>query len=447
METLLMSGKERKRLEVMGRVRRGELKLAKAAELLSVSYRQVKRIWKRYGELRAAGLVHRLRGRPSNRLRSGADRERAVALYREKYADFGPTLASEHLASDDGLVVPVTTLRRWLRAAGLWQSRRKRAAHRRWRPRKEQPGELVQMDGSPHDWLEGRGPRASLMVMIDDATNRTHAQLFPEETTAAAMQTFRGYVGKYGFPQAIYVDRDSIYETTRDATADEELRETGPLTQFGRAMKELQVKLILAYSPQAKGRVERRHGVFQDRLVKELRLRGINDLAGANRYLEEEFLPELNRRFVVPAKRSGDLHRSAPRGVNLDLVLSFQEARVVQSDWTIVWRGRWFQLTEANWKLSLVKRKVLVCEQLDGTLRLLYRGRELAWEELPARPQRPRVERREGPIGTGRVGLKPPATHPWRGEGAPTQPPRSGGPPCSASVAALPALRKAAPRN
>jgi hypothetical protein len=447
METLKMSRKERLRLEVLGRVRRGELKLSKAAGLLSVSYRQVKRIWKRYGESRSAGLVHRLRGRPSNRLRSVADRERAVALYREKYADFGPTLASEHLASDDGLSVPVTTLRRWLRSAGLWQSRRKRAAHRRWRPRKEQPGELVQMDGSPHDWFEGRGPRASLMVMIDDATNRTHACLFPEETTAAAMLTFRSYAAKYGFPQAIYVDRDSIYETTRDATTDEELRGSGPLTQFGRAMQELGVKLVLAYSPQAKGRVERRHGVFQDRLVKELRLLGISDLAGANRYLEERFLPELNRRFVVPAKRSGDLHRRVPRGVNLDVVLSYQEQRVVQSDWTIVWRNRWFQLTAANRKLSLTKRKITVCEQLDGTIQLLYRGRELEWEELPERPQRPRCERRTGPTGTGRIGLKPAATHPWRGQGAPTPPPRSAGPPCSASVATLPALRKAALRN
>ena len=227
----------------------------------------------------------------------------------------------------------MTTLRRWLKAAGLWQSRRKRSLHRRWRARKEHLGELVQMDGSHHDWFEGRREKAVLMVMIDDATNWTYARFFEEETTVAAMETFRDYVGRYGFPQAIYVDRDSIYETTRDATIDEELRETGPLTQFGRAMQELEVKLKLklAYSPQAKGRVERRHAVFQDRLVKALRLLGVSDLAAANAYLDKTFLPELNQRFTVAAKEKINLHRRVPRNVNLARVLSFQEQRVVRT--------------------------------------------------------------------------------------------------------------------
>lgn len=446
METLRMSGRERQRLGMMGRVARGELKLSKAAELLGVSYRQAKRIWRRYREGGDRGLVHGLRGRASNRRSDRLQRERVVELYREKYGDFGPTLASEYLQREDGERVAVTTLRRWLQACGLWQSRRKRSAHRRWRARKEHCGELVQMDGSHHDWFEGRREKAVLMVMIDDATNRTHARLFEEETTAAAMETFRGYAGKYGFPQAIYVDRDSIYETTRDATTDEELRDTGPLTQFGRAMEELGVKLKLAYSPQAKGRVERRHGVFQDRLVKALRLLGISDLATANRYLEETFLPELNRRFTVTAKRRADLHRRVPRPLNLDRVLSLQEERVVQNDWTVTWRSRWFQLTAENQKLALVRQKITICEQLDGTLLLMYRGRELAWQELPGRPQRSAQPAVGKPIGTGRVGRRPPANHPWRGPVVP-QPPPPARPPCSASVAALPALRKAGGRR
>jgi hypothetical protein len=206
--------------------------------------------------------------------------------------------------------------------------------------------------------------------------------------TVASMTTFWRYVNAYGRPRSLYVDRASIYEPTRDATVDEALAESGPLTQFGRAMKELDIKLILARSPQAKGRVERRHRVFQDRLVKALRLAGISDLDGANRYLAETFLLELNRQFNVPPKHATDVHRRVPRGVKLHQVLAFQESRVVQNDWTLSWRHRRFQLTEANQELALVRRRVLVCEQLDGTICLLYRGRELAWSEIAERPSR-----------------------------------------------------------
>jgi hypothetical protein len=194
----------------------------------------VKRAYARYREEGDWGLVHRLRGRPSNRGSDPALRERVLALYRERYSDFGPTLASEYLQAERQVVVGVETLRQWLKGAGLWQARRKRGKHRHWRERKAHAGELVQMDGSHHDWFEGRRPKASLMVMIDDATNWTYARFFESETTAAAMTAFGRYVQFRGLPQALYVDHDSIYETTRDATTDEELRETGPLTQFGR---------------------------------------------------------------------------------------------------------------------------------------------------------------------------------------------------------------------
>jgi hypothetical protein len=288
------------------------------------------------------------------------------------------------------------------------------------------------------------------MVMIDDATNRTYARFFEEETTVAAMTTFRRYVERYGLPRSLYVDRDSIYESTRDATVDEELAETGPLTQFGRAMKELEVRLICAHSPQAKGRVERRHGVFQDRLVKALRLERISDLESANRLLEETFLPELNRRFTVEPGQAADVHRRLPRNVSLDSVLCFQESRVVQNDWTVQWRGRCFQLTEANQKLALVRQRVLVCEHLDGTVRLRSQAGELAWKELSERPSRA-VAPTPGITGLGRLGQRPAADHPWRriARRGPLAA-ASVGPPCSASVASVatlpaqPTLRKAA---
>jgi hypothetical protein len=340
---------------------------------------------------------------------------RVLELYREKYGDFGPTLACEYLAKDDELNVGVETLRQWLIAESLWSSRRRRPVHRTWRERKGHFGEMVQLDGSHHDWFEGRREKAVLMVLIDDATNRTYAKFFEGETTEASFETFRRYVGRYGLPRSVYADRASIYRTTRDATVDENLADKLPETQFGRAMQELDVELILAHSPQAKGRVERRNAVFQDRLVKALRLKGISDLEGANAFLDDEFLTDLNEKFNVPARAQSDLHRRIPRRVKLERVLSFQEERVVQNDWTIRWRNRWFQLTKENQKLALVKRKLTVCEQLDGTVLLLLGKRVLSWEELPERPVRvatvPSPDKSQKSSDTHR---KPSAKHPWR---------------------------------
>lgn len=325
---------------VMKQVKAKLITLMAAARLLSVSYRQAKRMWHRYEELGDAGLVHLGRGRSSNRGKDGKVRERILVRYQERYPDFGPTLAAEHL-SREGLKVDHETLRRWLLAKGLWTLQRRRQKHRQWRERKACFGELVQMDGSHHDWFEGRRARAVLMVMIDDATNRSYAQFAEAETTRAAYDTFEGYARRHKLPLGLYVDRDSIYRTERQLSVAEQLAGEKPLTQFGRAMKQLGVQIELAYSPQAKGRVERRNGLFQDRLVKELRLAGISDLERGNRFLEEEFLPQLNRRFWVKPAQEADAHRPVPR--DLAEVLSWEEERVVQGDWTVAWQGRWFQ--------------------------------------------------------------------------------------------------------
>ena len=328
MAKLLLSRKERSWVEVLVKVRAKQLSQRAAAELLGMSYRQLQRIYVRYVAGGPEGLVHRLRTQVSNHGIDLKRRERIVELYQSKYHDFGPTLAAEYLLREDQERVSEETLRRWLIAAGLWQAKRRGGRHRQWRERRAHWGELLQMDGSNHDWFEGRRDKASLLVMIDDATNWTHAKFFESESTAAAMQVFWEYVGYYGLPRALYVDRAAIYITTRDATTDEALRNTEPLTQFGRAMQSLGVELICAHSPQAKGRVERRHRVFQDRLVKELRLKKISDLDAANRFLEEEFLEQMNAKFSVMAREPTDLHRSLPRGVKLAHVLCYQEARV-----------------------------------------------------------------------------------------------------------------------
>lgn len=411
MGTLTMSKRERDRLIWLKRVKDEEVTLQAAAKAMGISYRQAKRLWRRFRKQGDAALVHGLRGRRSNYRGREKDCERAVTLVRQCYADFGPTLAAEQLSKRHKLVVDHETLRRWLTTAGVWQKRRKRSPHRQWREPKLHFGEMVQMDGSDHDWFEGRAPRCVLMVMIDDATQRTYARFYPAETTEAAMHVFRDYVEQYGMPQCLYVDKDSIYKVTRDATTDETLADTEALTQFGRAMQELGVKLICANSPQAKGRVERRNGVFQDRLVKEMRLEKIRDADEGNAYWAKHFLADLNRRFTRAPAAAGDWHRPVPNGVKLEEALCFQEQRVVQNDWTVRWRNRWLQVEAAERKLALAGKKIVVRELLDDRIQLVHRGRLLQYQELAQRPVR---EIKNVPPQSGCGPRKPAADHPWR---------------------------------
>jgi hypothetical protein len=330
----------------------------------------------------------------------------------ERYADFGPTLMAEHLAQE-GLVVDHETVRRWLLAAGKRRVRRRRQKHRQWRERKPCFGAMVQLDGSHHDWFEGRRAPCVLMVMVDDATNRMRARFFEEETTRASYDVLEGWVRKHGLPGSLYVDRDSIYRCEGVGSIAEQLAGKLPRTQFGRAMEELGVELILANSPQAKGRVERMNGVLQDRLVKELRLAGISDLEGANRFLEGKYLCAFQRRFGREAASPLDMHRAVPR--NLNEVLSWEEERVVQGDWTVACGGKRYQLDRQHEALSLVRRKVIVRRLRNGRVELVYRGKALKWRSLPAEAVRKRLPAKQSkPVGTKTV-VKPPAkSHPWR---------------------------------
>lgn len=388
-----MSRKERLRLEVFSRVKRGELTVVKAAAWLGLSERQARRVYKRFLLEKDAGLVHRGRGRRSNRRLEQGVREKVVAAHQARYADFGPTHACEKLASDDGLLVSVDTLERILKEAGLWRRMRRGRKHRSRRERRGCFGEMVQMDGSPHDWFEGRGPRCVLMDLVDDATGRTYARFFPEETTRAALESFGGWVALHGIPRSVYVDRDSIYRNDRVATVEEELAGQEPLTQFGRAMKELDVTLIKAHSPQAKGRVERKNRTFQDRLPKELRLAGISTIEDANRFLDQTFLPALNQRDAVAARDKRDAHRCVARGVKLAEVLCFSEERSVGQDWCVRYQSRWFQIDRAHERLDLAGKKLTVRELLDGTIQLLHGAARLRWQELVERPVKVKVRK------------------------------------------------------
>ena len=393
-----MSSMERMRLEAMSRVKRKELKVTEAAELLGLSVRQARRLWKRYQAEGDGGLVHRLRGRVSNRRMAEELRDKIVRRYQASFGDFGPLLASEKLA-EEGLVVSPDTLVAILKERHLWQRRRKRGRHRQCRQRKDHFGRMVQMDGSHHDWFEGRGQRCVLMVLVDDATGWTLARFYPAETTVAALDVFGRWLQEHGVCRSVYVDRHSIYR-------DEEHPEKP--TQFGRAMQELAVELIKARSPQAKGRVERKHRVFQDRLVKELRLRGISDLEQANALLEKVILPEFNRRYAVKAAKGADVHRKAPAG--LAEILSVQDERVVGQDWCVRWNNRWLQIKEQAGSEGLAGRKVTVKSLVDGRV-LVCKGKavlehkELAWRPKPVKMKKM--------IQVNNRKYKPGANHPY----------------------------------
>lgn len=408
-----MSRKERNRLPIMANVKQQKLTLVQAAVLMAVGYRQCKRIWRRYQADGDAGLVHRLRGRPSARRKPAALRVQVLArCAKEPYADFGPTLLAEHLAKAK-LVVDHETLRRWLLASGQRTVRHRKPVHRQWRERKPCFGAMVQLDGSHHDWFEGRGPKCVLMVMVDDATNRLRARFFEQETTRASYDVLEGWSRHHGLPGSLYVDRDSIYRCDGVPSIAEQLAGKEPQTQFGRAMKQLGIELILANSPQAKGRVERMNGVLQDRLVKELRLAGINDIAGANRFLDTKYLRAFGRQFARVAASPVDVHRPAPR--NLNEVLSWEEERVVQNDWTVTCGGQRYQLDKTAATRSLVRRTVIVRTLRNGQVQLVDRGRPLASHRLPVG-----AERQSPPTCSVRKtkprvrNTLPSVKHPWR---------------------------------
>lgn len=417
-----MNEKERARLVVLSRVSEEKLTVAKAAGLMAVSERQAWRVYKRFTAKGAAGLVHGLRGKPSNRSSKKEVRERALLLYQASYAGFGPTLASEKLAEDQGLEVDHETLRRWLLSEKLWSRARKSRKHRRRRQRRSCFGEMVQMDGSHHDWFEGRGQRCVLMVMIDDATGRTYARFYAGETTEAAMDIFGRYARRYGLTLSLYVDRDSIYRCERKSISQEEALAglPQPLTQFGRAMKELEVKLILANSPQAKGRVERMNGTLQDRLVKELRLARIGDIASANELLEKKFLGDLNRRFAIAPRERTDVHRPLPLKPKLSEILCIKERRAVSKDGCVSWESQVLEIDPRD--RGRCGREVELRQKPGGVLDLMGRNdQRLRWSRRSGADEVKGPTMRRAIVNNKR--WLPGPDHPWKA----TAPPRSDG--------------------
>ena len=405
-----MSQQELQRVPVLDAVLTQRMTQTAAAGCLQLSTRQVRRLQQRLARDGPGGLAHRARGRASNARTPAPQRARALALIRTHYPDFGPTLASEQLAQRHALRCSAETVRQWMRAAGLWAGRRRARPHRQWRERAACTGQLVQMDGSHHAWLEGRGPRLVLMGYVDDATGRVAARFYPSEDLAAAFDSFQRYCRGAGIPQAVYLDKHTIYRSPKTPTLAEQLAGTVPQSQFERALAELGVHVIHANSPQAKGRVERLFRTLQDRLVKALRLARVCSLAEANRFLRT-FLVAYNRRFTRPARQPGDLHRPVPRGLRLDQILCVQHSRVVANGDRIQINGRRLQLRRRGGRGRLPPR-VTVTRRPQGRLRVLDAQQVLAYCVLPVPPPAPPPPVR-WPHRRRRV-TPPSAAHPWR---------------------------------
>ena len=412
-----MSQRERDVLTVLQPVLDGQRTQAEAARLLGKSVRQVRRLQRKLEGGGDVALVHGLCGQPSNHRRDPTLRRRVLKAYRARYPDFGPTFAREKLA-EEGLHVGAETLRQWLVADGLWTRRRHRDPHRSRRPRRSCFGELVQMDASIHDWLEGRGETVVLITMIDDATSRVMARFYPAGTVETHMDLVERWVRRYGRPMAVYTDRHSIFEAHEKG---QPLADPDAETQFGRALRELDVQLIRAHSPQAKGRVERSFGTAQDRWVKELRLAKARTCEQANAVLER-VVPEHNRRFAVAARVTTDCHREWGREFDLAAILSVQCERVVSNDYVVRWANRHFQLLPPAHP-GLRGGRVVIERRRDGAVMVRFGSRYLAYREIAAGgDEKEAGEGKEGATGKrpprmpsgGSGGRKPAADHPWR---------------------------------
>jgi transposase len=405
-DIIMASQRELKRLHVMQKVIEGSLKQTEAAEMLSLSIRQTGRIINRVKEEGPQGVVHRSRGRESNRKLPQEVKDQVLALYRQHYTGFGPTLAQEKLLERDGICISDETLRIWLIEAGLWKKKRKGRRHRQWRQRKDRYGEMIQMDGSKHDWFEGRGPACVFMGYIDDATGKVYGRFYEYEGTIPAMDSFRRYIRKNGLPMSLYMDKHTTYKATGKPTIEDELNGTEPMSEFGRALEELGVQLIHANSPQAKGRVERLFGTLQDRLVKEMRLRGISSIAEANEFVKE-YLPIYNRRFGKKAAEAENLHRPIPKGLNLDRILCIKTERTLKNDFTIAHDRKLYQIEEA-----VKTKKLMVEEYTDGSMAIWCKEQKLKFWQIMIKPEKPQ---KQSPRSGRSKASTPAKDHPWRG--------------------------------
>src|ERR1017187_503154 len=422
-ERIALSQRERDRLRVLHEIQRKQLTQSEAVRRMKISDRQIRRLLVGLQKRGDRAVMHGLRGRPSNRRYAARFEQQILTRVRQRYADFGPTLAAEHLAQE-GLAVSRETLRKWMVKASLWRPRAQRVKTIHvWRERRASFGELVMQDSSPFRWLEERGPACQLIAVIDDATSRFYARFTEHDTTEENLRTFGEWLRRYGRPVAHYTDKNSIFRTSAAAPLGEQLRGEKARSHFGRALRELGIEWIAAHSPQAKGRIERLFATLQDRLVKEMRLAGIDSIAAANPFLEMHFLPQWEERFTVAPRNPRNAHRRLDGGQRLEEILSVRVGRTVADDHTVSWDGHHWGVPREEVCAGLRGAQVEIERRLDGSHWLRFRGRDLRLRHCPAPPQPsaspsglrpPGLAERPRPKNNIKPKYHVPADHPWR---------------------------------
>lgn len=398
-----MSRRETKRLHIIHQALDKRITQKTAAELVGLSSRQLRRVLKRVREEGDDGIIHRSRGKASNRRIPQKVKDNVLKLYRKQYSDFGPTFASEKLFDVHQIKLSDETLRLWLSQGNIPYEKRKGRKHRQWRERKHHFGEMVQMDGSHHDWFEGRGPKSVFMGYIDDATGTVSGRFYDYEGTLPAMDSFNRYIKRYGIPQSVYLDKHTTYKATTKQSIQDELEDKKPMSQFERSLAELGITVIHANSPQAKGRVERLFRTLQDRLVKEMRLAGVRSVKQANDFLIK-YMPTYNRKFKVKATSEADVHQAALSMRELYKIFCIREERTLRNDFTIAYNGKFYQIKDA-----VKTQKVAVEERMDGSLHITHRGQDLRFREIKRPPVK---ENLKAPALIERRYQSP--DHPWK---------------------------------
>lgn len=405
-DMITMSREEAKRLHIVHQALSKKISQTEAASLIDLSDRQMRRMIKRIRKEGDEGICHRSRGKTSNHRIPKKIKDKTLKLFREQYKDFNLVHATEKLFEVHGITLSDETLRLWLNKAKIPYKKRNVRKHRQRRERRAHFGELVQIDGSHHDWFEGRGPICVFMGYIDDATNAVHGRFYDYEGTMPAMDSMKRYIKRYGIPQSVYLDKHSTYKSWAEPTIEEQLNDQKPMSHFEKSLAALVIEVIHANSPQAKGRVERLFKTLQDRMVREMRLLGIKSVNEANEFLTT-YLLKYNRKFKKEAVSEVDLHRPTPHSKELDCILCIKEDRTVKNDFTIAYNNTLYQIEQAT-----RAKNVTVEERLDGTLHITYNGQDLRFREITKKPT---MDTAEAPyLLQEKKPWIPPVDHPWK---------------------------------
>jgi len=407
METLSMARHEVEQIPIIENLKNKTIRQKHASKMLGLSIRQVQRKLHNYRKIGAKALIHGNRGKPSNRQLDPGLVKQSLDLIENHYPDFSPTFAAEKLFENHGIAINHETLRQKMIIQGLWFSKQKKMIHRQWRERRSCLGELVQLDGSPHKWFEDRAPSCTLIAFIDDASSKIlHLEFMEEEATIPVMQATKNYLNGYGRPLEIYVDRGKVFKVNLHNPDNDKI------TQYRRALEELDIKTIYARSPQAKGRVERLFGTLQNRLVKELRLAGISNIKAANQFVKDIYLSKHNEKFAVEAKEKQNFHRSI-ENYDLNEIFTLREERILNNDFTLRYYNRWFQLIDKQPTLIFPKNIIIVKRYLNQTIKFQIRNTKLNFQEI-SKPTTSKIN----PINVKVKSIKkpwiPPVDHPWR---------------------------------